>query len=82
MSKLKMEIENKEMWQFFHVFALSDIQSIKEGKVHGTIEWRREKLTELVTKIDEAFRKFRRCGEKFALSCIIYIVFPFCKNWV
>ena len=37
--------QNKDMWESFNAFAMSDIETGKEGKVHRMIEWRRE-LTE------------------------------------
>ena len=49
-----METEDKEMWESPNAFAMSDIESGEEGKVHRTIEWRREEVTKLVARIDEA----------------------------
>ena len=39
------------MWQSLHAFTMSDIQSSEERMVQAAIESRREKVTELVTRI-------------------------------
>ena len=40
-----MKTENKEMWDSFNAFEISDIKSSTEEKIHRMIEWRQEKVT-------------------------------------
>ena len=60
-----MKRENREMWESFNTFAMSDFESNNEGKVQRTVECRQEKEIEfgMFLEIDEVLVERRRYGK-------------------